>query len=277
MCATILFLVHIVLQYYRAMKPLATTMVFLLFASAAKSDGFIESFDDAGFRNRWFFSNFDQQGDWFQTSWRRNLVSLVLRPTPAPGGGALHLKLQSTTNGEKPYFGSEVQRGGPHHFGSYEVIMRPARGNGIVSAFFLYTGPYFGDPHDEIDFEFLGQDTKKVWINKFASGERMPGKWIDLPFDAANRQAVYRIEWRSDSITWFVDDVELHKITSETHQIPQTPSKIFVNIWAGNEKQEEWLGLPDEEIDAEMQVYCVSYRPIGDPGLTCSEYGAGRW
>ena len=39
-------------------------------------------------------------------------------------------------------------------YGRYEVVMTAAKGNGIISSFFTYTGPYFGDPHDEIDFEF---------------------------------------------------------------------------------------------------------------------------
>ena len=40
--------------------------------------------------------------------------------------------------------------------------MQPGRGSGLVTALFTYTGPYAGDPHDEIDIEFLGKDLTKI-------------------------------------------------------------------------------------------------------------------
>ena len=43
-----------------------------------------------------------------------------------------------------------------YHYGRYDAIMKAARGSGVISAFYTYTGPVFSDPHDEIDFEFLG-------------------------------------------------------------------------------------------------------------------------
>lgn len=54
-----------------------------------------------------------------------------------------------------------------YHYGLYEVCMKPAKSDGIVSSFFTYTGPY-DEPKtqwDEIDIEFLGKDTTKAQFN----------------------------------------------------------------------------------------------------------------
>ncbi|MCV6585594.1 MAG: family 16 glycosylhydrolase [Marinibacterium sp.] len=235
--------------------------------------GFIETFDDAGFRDRWFISEYDRRSENFLTSWRRSAVSLDIPGAPTPTGGALVLKLEPSVWGSpKPFVGAELQRPGQRGYGSYEVVMQPGRGNGLVSAMFTYTGPHFKDPHDEIDLEFLGRDTTRIWINRFADGERMPGEWPRLGFDAANGPRLYRFDWTEDAITWFADGQEVQRITSDTHAIPNTPGKIFLNIWVGNEKQRDWLGRTPPQLSAEARFYCVSYRPPGDEGETCSDY-----
>ena len=237
-----------------------------------KPEGFIETFDDLGWRDRWFIANFDIEGS-FATGWRRKLASVQLPSASILGEGALRLNLvPAPEDAEKPFFGAELQRSGAHHYGSYEVYMQPGRGDGLVSAFFTYTGPYFGNQHDEIDFEFLGRDTTRAWLNLFTDGDNLPGEWVDLGFDAANRPHLYRFEWRPDSVTWYVDDREILHVTSDRHPIPSTPGKLFLNIWAGNDKMVDWLKEPPADLTGEAIYHCVSYRPFGDDGRTCSDY-----
>ena len=234
-------------------------------------DGFIETFDDAKWHDRWFVANFDQQGS-FATGWRRKLASVVLPAAPGKGGSFLQLNLVPTGDGiDKPFFGAELQRS-PAHYGSYEVYMKPGKGNGLASTFFTYTGPFFGDPHDEIDFEFLGRDTTKVWLNIFTDGDNLPGQWIDLGFDAATEPHLYRFDWRQDSVTWYVDGRLLLHVTSEMHPIPATQGKLFLNIWAGNDEMVDWLQKPAKDLSSDALYYCVSYRPFHDEGPTCSDY-----
>jgi hypothetical protein len=241
---------------------------------SAALEGFIETFDDLSWRDRLSVANFDREGS-FATGWRRWLASALLPSAPRAGEGALHLRLSPASQGtQKPFFGSQVQRVGPHHFGSYEVYMRAARGEGIVSSFYTYTGPFFGDPHDEIDFEFLGRDTTKVWLNIFTEGDNLPGRWIDLGFDAARETHLYRFDWRPDSVTWYVDDRELLRVTADEHPIPQTPSRLYIDVWAGNAGMREWIGMPAENVRTEAIYHCISYRPPGDDGPTCSDYVA---
>jgi len=65
---------------------------------------------------------------------------------------------------------AEVQVKHQTGYGFYEVIMKPAAGAGLISSFFTYTGPYFGDPHDEIDIEFLGKNRNEVEFNTYTAG-----------------------------------------------------------------------------------------------------------
>lgn len=246
-------------------------------AATAQAPGFLETFDDAGYRERWSISNFDQGGERFPTAWRRRMVDVVLPSVSSPGGGALRLRLAPSQGADgKPFVGAEVKKGGGHGHGSYEVYMQPARGDGLVSAFFTYTGGWFGDPHDEIDLEFLGRDTEGVWINRFVGGERLPGFLAPLGFDSANRPRLYRIEWREASVTWLVNGRELHRIDADTHEIPSHPGHLFLQIWAVNERQGAWAGVPAEDAAGEALVYCVSYRPWGDDGEECADHVADR-
>jgi endo-1,3-1,4-beta-glycanase ExoK len=226
--------------------------------------GFIclfEAFDPEG----WFLANFDQKGDGFATGWRRKLVSKT------EDGEELALGLVARQGEGKPFFGAEIQRNGRYHHGRYEVVMTPARAPGIVSSFFTYTGPYFDDPHDEIDLEFLGRDTTRVWINRFADGQKMPGIWIELGYDAAERRGLYAFEWSEDEIVWYADDRVLHKLSAADAALPTTPGKIMMNIWAGTPGQKGWTGVPAADADVAATYYCVSFRPPGDPGPQCSD------
>ena len=236
--------------------------------TSSPAAGFIEVFDDRDWRRNWYLSNFDM-GPKFVTGWREDLIG-------DDGPGRVVLSLEPGAE-DKSFLGAEIQRAGGHHFGSYEVIMRPGRGDGLVSAFFTYTGPYFEDPHDEIDFEFLGRDTTRVWLNVFTAGKQLGGRWLELGFDAAAAPHLYRFEWSPQEIVWYVDGTELSRLTISEHPIPITPGRLFVNIWAGTPGMTDWLAAPAEDLAARAQVHCVSYRPTGAPGTECSDLPDGTW
>lgn len=215
----------------------------------------------------WFVANFAIRKPSFRTRWSRRAVhiiddALVLPLRPAPEEDA------------KDFIGGEIQRRQRTHYGRYEVVMTAARGEGVISSFFTYTGPYFGDPHDEIDFEFLGRDTTKVWLNRFVDGERLPGQWIDLGFDAAEGSHLYAFEWTPEGIVWFADGRELLRISAEETAIPNTPSKVYINIWAGGEGQRQWSGTAPDNQMAQARYYCLSFQPIGTETAQCSERAA---
>ena len=122
--------------------------------------------------------------------------------------------------------------------------MKPAKSDGIVSSFFTYTGPYDNPPTqwDEIDIEFLGKDTTKAQFNYFTNSQGNHEFLCDLGFDATESFHVYAFDWQPDSITWYVDGKEVHKVTEN---IPVTPSMIMANLWAGR-GVDAWLNPVDD-------------------------------
>lgn len=213
----------------------------------------------------WFRSNFEIRRGWIGTAWRRSNAEF------SHDHLALRLAPVTDNSTEKDFIGAEVQSRGVHGFGRYEVVMRPARAHGVISSFFTYTGPHFGDPHDEIDIEFLGRDTTRMWVLAFSGGQKLPGEFLELGFDAADAPHLYAFEWKANEIIWFVDGTEVYRVQSATPSVPRTPSKIYMNIWAGGPEQRNWSGVAPADTQAEAQYYCVSFQPTGSTAPQCSD------
>ena len=233
---------------------------------AAAYQPFVSDFSDLfapGRDEDWYVANFARAQEGFRTAWSQDRIRRD------PEDGALVLEIEPTEPGHaKDFYGSQVQWNDQTHFGRYEVVMQVAEGSGVISSLYTYTGPWYGDPHDEIDFEFLGRDPTKVWINRFADGQNLPGQWLDLGFDASAAPHTYAFDWQPDSITWYVDGREFYKITAPDYAIPQTPGKIFIDIWAGAEPG--WVGDTPADTKTSARYYCLSYRPTGSGAPTCS-------
>lgn len=217
----------------------------------------------------WFRSDFEIRRDWIGTAWRSEGAVF------AQDHLALRLAPVADASTDKDFLGAEVQSPGFHGFGRYEVVMRPARAHGVISSFFTYTGPHFDAPHDEIDIEFLGRDTTRMWVLAFSDGQKLPGKFLELGFDAAEAPHLYAFEWTAQDITWFVDGTEVYRLHSRTPPVPRTPGKIYMNIWAGGPHQRNWSGVAAADTQAEAQYYCVSFRPAGAQTSQCSDTFSG--
>ncbi|MEL6317360.1 MAG: family 16 glycosylhydrolase, partial [Pseudomonadota bacterium] len=158
-------------------------------------------------------------------------------------------------------------------YGRYEVVMQPSNTSGVISSFFTYTGPWFKNPHDEIDIEFLGKDTTSVYVNRFTAGKKLKGQFLPLGFDASKRPELYAFEWRPDSIIWHAAGKELYRTTLEDGPLPTHPSKIYINLWAGyNPTQELWAGRVADDATGAAKYFCVSYRAFDDDGPQCSDH-----
>jgi beta-glucanase (GH16 family) len=184
----------------------------------------------------------------------------------------LSLAIHEQSDAANPFAGSEIQSHLVYGFGRYEVVMQPARGSGLISSFFTYTGPYFGMPHDEIDIEFLGNNTNQVQFNYFKNGKVGASKTIDLPFDAADRAHVYAFEWTPERITWSVDGVLAYRTELNDDGIPLTPAKIILNLWTGKSFMSQWHGPATFESGATADYACVSYQPIESEARSCSTF-----
>jgi hypothetical protein len=209
-------------------------------------------------RKAWFIARYDNPSPGFRTSWRREGVSV--------GPDGLTLSLRPSPDGPRDFVSGEVQRPEFFHHGRYEAVMTPARGHGLVTGFFTYTGGYFRDSHDEIDFEFLGRDTTQVQVNIWRKGRQMPGKLVDLGFDAADAPHLYAFEWTEEGVVWFVDGREVYRVAADHRSMPIRPGKIYVSLLAGNEAQANWSGTAPDDATGRAVWRCISYQPIPDRG-----------
>jgi hypothetical protein len=172
---------------------------------------------------------------------------------------------------EMPYTMAEIRLPGFYGYGRYEAVMRPSNTPGVLSSFFTHTSGYFGDAHNEIDFEFLGRKPGNVHLNYYNDGADSSAS-IDLWFEPSGADHLYAFEWMPDSITWYVDGVNVREVlaASAPIPIPDTSSRILANIWAGNGDVAEWVGTPD--IESASAVYrCISHLPAGQVGRQCSD------
>lgn len=172
-------------------------------------------------------------GDMFNATWRASQVNF--------GGGRMRLTLDWDSHGSNPpYQSGEYRTHGFYHYGLYEVRMRAARGDGVVSSFFTYTGPSDDQPWDEIDIEFLGKNTTQMQTNYYTNGVGGKEVMIDLGFDAADSFNNYAFEWLPDRINWYVNGQLVHTENGSKGPIPSHESKIMVNLWPGI-GVDEWL------------------------------------
>jgi hypothetical protein len=150
---------------------------------------------------------------------------------------ALNLKIDKDSSPEYRYSGAEYRSKDYYHYGYYETSMKAIKNDGVVSSFFTYTGPYDGDPWDEIDIEILGKDTTKVQFNYYTNGVGNHEFMYDLGFDASEDFHTYGFEWLPNKITWYVDGKPVYTAYND---IPKTPGKIMMNTWPGI-GVDEWL------------------------------------
>lgn len=211
------------------------------------------SFDQAN----WYAADYQWIHPAFDTDWRANLVST---------GPYLALNLLPATEGLNNFTGASVRRLRTSRYGKYDVVMQPAKGEGLVSGFFLYTGPVFGTRHDEIDIEFLGRDTGKINIAVFVDGQRWE-RQIDLGFDSADAAQRYGFEWTKDSIRWFAGDRLLAIYTIKDGPIPDIPVRLYSNIWAVSPKLADWAGKTTPDLRGQSNISCISFMPQDKDGV----------
>lgn len=153
-----------------------------------------------------------------------------------PTGFSLTLEKRKTKS--RNYSSASIASRKPYVYGRFEVVMRPVKLDGVITAFFLHRN----DPWQELDFEFLGKDTSKVLFNVYFNpginefgwnfGNRGTPILVDLGFDAAADYHKYAIEWEPHEIRWFVDDKLIHiRATWEPTPIPNLPMKFYINLW----------------------------------------------
>jgi hypothetical protein len=203
----------------------------------------------------------DIDAEWLGVSYRdenvgfgRQGMSLVARRDPTP---------------VSTHSSAEFQYVGFYGYGRYEAVIRASNAKGVVTAFFVYTGEDMGDPHDEIDVELVWRGLGRLHVNSFHHGKGT-AKDIDLGFDTSEGEHLYAFEWLPDSITWFVDGVQVHRIAAPDTEIPSTTGRVMASVWAANRTSVDWVG--DAEFDTTVVfIRCISHVPLGRAAAQCSD------
>jgi endo-1,3-1,4-beta-glycanase ExoK len=224
-------------------------------AEAQDGSAFVDRFTtvDGG---RWTVSHGWANGAHQNCTWARGNLKVA-------DGIALSLTNEPTK--DRPFTCAELQSTAAYGYGTYEVRMRAAAGPGLVSAFFTYTGPPHGRPHDEIDFEFLGKAPGEAFVSYFASG-RVNSETAVLGFDSSTAMHAYAFEWSPDAIRWYADGRLIREAkASEAIRLPVEKQKIYISIWNGTGwDQEAWLGrfaYPGHALVANFEY--VAFTPLG--------------
>ncbi|WP_165929170.1 family 16 glycosylhydrolase [Shimia isoporae] len=204
--------------------------------------------------NDWHVADYDFSHPHFDTDWSRKQVHL---------DDGVQLSLSPKSTGKNGFAGASIRRTATTHYGRYEVEMQPARGEGVITGFFTYTGRYYGTRHDEIDIEFLGKDTTKLHVAWFVDGV-LNNRFIDLGFDAAEKPRAYAFEWLPDRIRWYAEDTLIFEVTSADARLPEVPGFLFANIWAASPALDTWSGTPAPTTNADAFVGAIRFIPLSD-------------
>ena len=187
----------------------------------------------------WRVSDGWSNGGAFASAWRAdhvdiyaNTLRLTLDDSPCVTNAAL-------CSGSA-YAGGEYSSQALLPAGEVSFDAKVAKASGVVTGLFLYTGATDGNPHDEIDIEFLGKDTTQVQFNYFVNGVGGNEVLIPLGFDASQDVHRYTIRWDASTITWLVDGVQKHQVTGAV--LPASDMRIFTNIWAAA-GVDTWSGI----------------------------------
>lgn len=202
----------------------------------------------------WHRANYVFSHPMFDTDWDANLAEIA-------DGLILKLRPQASSKvDENRFLGASIRRQEPTHYGRYEVELTAARGPGVITGFFLYTGPSYGTQHDEIDWEIFGQDTTTAQVAWWNNGELRSHK-IDLGFDAADQSNLYTIDWGPGHLKWFVND----ELVFETREaVPSTPQRLFANVWAADASVAGWAGLTAPDTATQAKADFLRFIPSSD-------------
>ncbi len=259
-------LIVLIIGYFLLPKPLVRPD--LSYDTYKSGASFVNWFEDMHDDEGWYRSDFDNVGHFMQVGWATDHIGF-----DAEG---MSLRLSDQASPTNAYTSGEYQRRGRYGFGRYEVVMRAPVGSGLVTSFFTHTGPYFGDPHDEIDFEVLGKDTRRIYLNWFTNGQEGAALWHELGFDATKDFHLYAFEWTPETIRWYVDNELVYERPEETTPVPQTPGRIIANLWTGTQQQYKWHGAPTFSAPVRADYKCMSFRRSDDLQTPqCSDNWAG--
>jgi endo-1,3-1,4-beta-glycanase ExoK len=185
-------------------------------------------------------------------------------------GDGLTLTLARGIVKKHRYSSGEIQSRAKYGHGYFETTMRAAPGSGIITGFFTYTGPPFGEPWNEIDVEILGAKPREVLLTYFLGDDKISTA-VPLDFDATAEYHTYGFDWQPGFIEWYVDGRPIHKVTGDKLPLPNRAQKLMVHLW-GSETLSEWYGEFDSKaMPTAAEFTCIAHSPGAAQSMPCTE------
>jgi len=147
----------------------------------------------------------------------------------------------------KDFKGAEFRTKNTFRYGRFEVSMKSANREGVLSSFFTYYDNLSGiNEWNEIDIEILGRYSKDIQFNTITPGQTNHASHFPLKFSPHTDYHTYAFEWTPAYVAWFVDGVEVYRQTGSHIQTLTKPQKIMMNIW--NPTYPNWVGVFNPDV-----------------------------
>lgn len=163
------------------------------------------------------------------------------------------LAIMANLASAKAYKGAEIYSNDSVLYGRFEIRMQVAKGSGILSTFFTYkNGSEVGNTFwEEIDIEVFGKNNATEWQSNIILGSSRPTIHVEqvhsLTQSLGDGYHTYVLEWTPDYVAWFLDGVEVRRITGTSTVTSLTNAQsLRFNLWSS--ESAEWVGPWDDSI-----------------------------
>jgi beta-glucanase (GH16 family) len=173
----------------------------------------------------------------------------------------------------RDYKGAEYRTKLSYTYGRFEVRMKSAFREGMLSSFFTYYDEGGGIGNwNEIDIEIMGRYFDNAQFNTITPNQTNHVAHKPMQTSPHQDYHTYAFEWTPEYVAWFIDGIEVIKQTGEHIQTLTLPQKIMMNIW--NPLYENWAGVFNPDALPAFAYYdWVSYYAY-TPGS--GSYGTGN-
>jgi hypothetical protein len=146
----------------------------------------------------------------------------------------------------KEFKGAEYRTKDAYKYGRFEVSLKSAHREGMLSSFFTYfdgttEDPWSSSKWNEIDLEIMGRYDDNVQFNTITPGQVNHVGHLPIKFSPHLDFHTYAFEWTPDYVAWFVDGVEVLRQMGPHIESLSRPQKIMMNVW--NPQFENWAGV----------------------------------
>jgi beta-glucanase (GH16 family) len=170
-------------------------------------------------------------------------------------------------------------------WGTYEVIMKVSPGAGLIS-----TSVLLSDDLDEIDWEMIGSDTKRVETNYYGRGNvsQANAKYYPTTIPAQDEFHNYTVHWTQEKTEWIYDGAVVRTMAFDEavdpknpqfgNMYPQTPCHVNLGLWSAGDSESEgtrdWAGGKTDWTKGPYTMTIKSLRVVdGTTNATSYSYG----